>query len=456
MDSEEYGGLLETVQYNLKQTLEMKNFNFGMFLQEMEDEFTCAGFREKQARGGVENILILRLDAVGDFILTSPAIRTVRENYPSAYITLVVSETVYPLAEFCPYVNEVLPFNRNFDHGNILEVIYKSTEFAAKYLWKRKYQIGFAFKSWFRMLDVFMLYLSGARFRVGQMLESHLQYTNNLLPPEQNLSAYFLTHPFLYPKENIHDVTRNLYVLKAFGLQIRRTDCEVWYTAEDVQTAKKLLAGFAPDRIKIVTAIGAAGQIEKRYPVEQYLAAFKKIIDKGAALIIIGGPVERGGAEFLEKNLPEDSVINFVKRGINLRISSAIINQSDMYIGNDTGPKHIAAALKKPVIAVIREAKDRENIFKGINQYERFYPWQTDAIVLRPEHPLGDCANNKFPSTCNAGKPHCITQIKPEEIVSAFDEMVHFMKHSGIKRISCPPIIKTIDQVTPLNFGFEL
>ena len=52
MDSEEYGGLLETVQYNLKRTLEMKSFNFGMFLQEMEDKFTGSGFRDKSARGG--------------------------------------------------------------------------------------------------------------------------------------------------------------------------------------------------------------------------------------------------------------------------------------------------------------------------------------------------------------------------------------------------------------------
>ena len=84
----------------MKHILETKNLDFRI----MEEEFVRQGYREDKP-SGVENILIFRLDYMGDFILSTPAIR---ENYPSAFITLVVNKAVYPMAEICPYVNEVI------------------------------------------------------------------------------------------------------------------------------------------------------------------------------------------------------------------------------------------------------------------------------------------------------------------------------------------------------------
>ena len=93
-------------------------------------------------RGGIEHILLVRLDAVGDFILTTPAIRAVRENYPNAHITLVVRNHVYSLAELCPYVNEVIGFDVNFFNGNfvfnngVLEILDTLKEFSKKFFGK--------------------------------------------------------------------------------------------------------------------------------------------------------------------------------------------------------------------------------------------------------------------------------------------------------------------------------
>ena len=80
------------------------------FLQLIEQEFIREGYREKNS-SGVENILIVRIDAIGDMIVTSGFIREVRANFPHARMTLVVSPLVYPLVELCPYVNEVLSFD---------------------------------------------------------------------------------------------------------------------------------------------------------------------------------------------------------------------------------------------------------------------------------------------------------------------------------------------------------
>ena len=97
-------------------------FNMKDFRDKMEVEFSNLGFREEHSQG-VENILLVRLQAMGDFINTSAAIREVRKNYPFAYITLVVSDRAHDMAEFCPYVNEVIPFHDTAVESNVLDML---------------------------------------------------------------------------------------------------------------------------------------------------------------------------------------------------------------------------------------------------------------------------------------------------------------------------------------------
>ena len=131
-----------------------------------------------------------------------------------------------------------------------------------------------------------------------------------------------------------------------------------------------------------------------------------------------------------------------------------------MYVGNCTGTADIAAAAKLPVIALNCEPEEFEQALWGISYYSMFYPWQTNAIVLRPKHPLPECRKHFEEFTdrrflragCASEEPHCITQIEPEEIVAAYDEMIRFLKTSGIKETVQPKIIRNID-ATPLLTG---
>ncbi len=56
-------------------------------------------------------MLVIRLDEIGDVVLTTPLLRELRRNLPRAWITLVVKKQVYNLVVNCPYVNEVLSFD---------------------------------------------------------------------------------------------------------------------------------------------------------------------------------------------------------------------------------------------------------------------------------------------------------------------------------------------------------
>lgn len=390
--------------------------------------------------------MIFRFDAVGDFILSSPAIREIRSNFPNAFITLVVNKQVYPMAELCPYVNEVMAFEMYYSEMDIFGTFQSICEFAKKFLWRRRYNLSFCLNGWVTFPKLFMSYISGAKERVAYIMEAQLQYTNQLPPPEKDFSYLFLTRPLLQPKEIVHACANVLYLLVGCGLKVEFTDMEVWFNSADKFYAKKLLENFAPNKLKIVVGIGANAPARK-YPIEKYLVAFKEIVKKDAALILLGGPSEVEDAKFLQENLPAESVLNLVGVSGGWRIDSAITAQADLYIGNDTGTMHLAVVAKLPVIYPSRIAKDRKKHFPNEpTEIEGAFPWQTKVILLQPEHQLGECAVTPGLFGCISNTSHCIAQIKPEEIVSAFDTMKNFLK-SEIKEIKCPPIIKQPDKI---------
>lgn len=446
MAIENYDGLSEIIERNIAEAQESKKFRFTKFLYDMKQGFIAHGFRESdESNSGIDNILVFRLDAVGDFILSTPAIREIRMNYPFANITLVVNQRVYQLAERCPYVNEVLPIDMNFNKSNILETVQRISEFAKKYLWRRHFKIAFCLNNWAYIDSMMMIYLSGAKERIGYAEASFRMFKDYEWPREKSLTRLIFTHLVFRDKRILHMVSMTLHIIKSYGLQIKNTQTEVWFDYEDVLNAKRLLKDFAPNKTKVIIGIGA-GTPERKYPVEKYLQAFKKIVDKGAALIIIGGPSEAEDAKFLQDNLPADSVKNLVEFKTDWRTNCAVMAQADMYLANDTGLMHAAAALHLPIVYLSRTSKDRKQVFENIiTDIDMCFPWQTKTIILQPEHQIGDCAKTADWEGCSARKPHCITQINPDEIVAAYDKMIEFIK-SDIKEIGSSPVVRGVNQ----------
>ena len=277
---ERYAALANALEKTLKQIVATQNLDFTI----MEQEFVKQGYRDNQP-SGVENILIFRLDYMGDFILSTPAIREIRANYPSAFITLVVRKQIYQMAELCPYVNEVIPIDVDYlklmATGDTQAMLIIAANIAAQYLWKRNYTMCICLRHGIIFLDLFLNYLSGAKQRIGYLVDTNFIYRDSISFQEHNdIAKYFLTLPIVQPKEILHTCAKDLFILKAMGLQVRQTNTELWYDAEDLYTARKLLEGFAPNRLKIVTGIGA-GHPARKYPVEKYLSAFKAMLHKG-------------------------------------------------------------------------------------------------------------------------------------------------------------------------------
>lgn len=426
-----YFALKELIINLIEQAKKNRNFDFAVFFNQIETAFQKSGFREVQ-KFGVKNILVMRLDAIGDFVLSSGFIRELRLNYPFARITLVVSKLVYPLAELCPYVNKVLSFNTNFNSGDVIEIIERLSKFAEENLWQDHYDLAFSVQ-WGsdNLLPLFMGYLSGARERIGYGHQIELLHFDKLPPKNQDANYIFLTKPVINPKDMLHEADKHLYILESIGLPVRSKHMELWYSLEDIQNARGLLSNVSEGFTKIVVGIGAGGD-GRKYSVDNYIKAFKMMMERERGKIcfmIIGGKAEAEDAKKIQSALLANCVLNLVER-TTLRETIGVISMADMFIGNDTGVMHMAAALNIPIIAVYRQPKDRDQVVPGVfNEYYRFAPWQTVSIVLRPDHALGECKNAVVYGGCKEANAHCINQVKPKELAEAFGSLMYMLKH---------------------------
>ena len=428
---ERYGIVKQSVKNAIERIRESKNFNFLEFFNQLESAFQKSGFREVQTTG-VKNILVMRLDAIGDFVLSSGFIRELRLNYPFARITLVVSKLVYPLAELCPYVNKVIAFDNKFNSSDITELVDRLSKFAEENFWQEHYDLSFSIQWGSENLPaLFMGYLSGARERIGYAYQIELLHFDKLPPKNQDPNYLLLTKPVINPKEMLHEAEKHLYILEAVGLNVRSKYMELWYSLEDIQNSRTLLNGIEADLTKIAVGIGAGGD-GRKYSIDNYIKAFKMIVEhtKGKVrFVIIGGKAEAEDAKKIQSSLPQDCVLNLVEK-TTLRETIGVISLSDIFIGNDTGVMHMAATLNVPIIAVYRQPKDRDHIVSGVfNEYYRFAPWQTMSIVLRPEHAMGDCKEAIVYGGCKKATAHCINQVKPKEIAEAFDNLIYMLNH---------------------------
>ena len=270
-----------------------------------------------------------------------------------------------------------------------------------------------------------MIWLSGAQERIGYGTNPFVSWVDAPPPPHVTaLDNFFLTRNIITPRSIITDVEKNFYLLKASGLKVEQTHVELFYGAEDFQRAKEWLEDLPSHCKKVLLGIGSL-EPNKKYPVAKYLIALRELAKKNLVFVIVGGKSELKDAEFLEKNLPLGKVLNFVGK-TTLRETEAIASQADFYIGNDTCVMHMAAAAKIPCIVLYREAMDKDNILPGVfSMARRFPPYQTKAVILRPQHQLDDCATSPpfFGFCMNRKEPHCITQITPQEIIAGFEKL---------------------------------
>lgn len=335
-------------------------------------------------------IVLLRLDRIGDFILGIPAYRALRQAQPDAHISVVVPSPVAELAKICPYFDEVYIFDALWLlPGHAAWDRWKSAFKLVKFLRSKPADLLLDFR-YQNHLDPLVAGLSGAKERVGFDL---------------GWVSRFLTKKAPQPPADLHQVDRNLLLLQSAGITAVDRKLEMWFDEHDHKTGENYLPAqeLLPGLPRIAIHIGAATP-SKRWREESFEVLIHELhANTQADILVLGGEGDLGFSQEVVDGL-ECPIVNLVGK-LSLRQTAALMRDCRVFIGCDSGATHLAAACGVPVVS----------LFSAANEVEVWKPWGPKVKVLT-EHP-----------TCSPCKAHecprmdgyfCMAEIKPEDVVA--------------------------------------
>jgi heptosyltransferase-2 len=373
--------------------------------------------RRPAADAGVEigqpptRVLVVRVDDIGDVVLTSSLLRALRAAWPAAHVSLLVRPGVVNLVEKSPRVDELLvyqPVSR--PRLGVLTGVLRARRFAREQLEPRSFDLVIAPR-----FDIdasqatFLAYWSRAPQRLG--------FSEHAGPAKAERNRSFdrlLTHA-VRPVGVRHEVERGFELLRALGLDPEEgSSLELSVASEDRNRVQELLAPYAGagdslSRQLVVLGVGA-GHPKRRWPAERFASIARWLRIRGATPVVLAGPGEEAIAAEVSRAAGE-GVIDLARR-LTLRETGALLERAELFIGNDSGPMHMAAAVGVPIVMLSCHHDGADA--SAANSPLRFGPWGVESEILRPSGPRPGCDHE-----CVADHAHCILGVTESDARAA-------------------------------------
>ena len=358
-------------------------------------------------------VVVIRLDEIGDLILTLPFLRELRRAMPNARIALVVRPALVNLLELCPYIDVVLPFapKYGFRPGRLRALLALRRAVAVALGGVPDIGILPRFDADFSR-GLMALLATGATRRVGFSQSATLEKAI-----ADAGTDHFLTHPIHPDPTPMHELKRNLFLLEAIGASIESDRLELHIAPEDRNKADQLLSRFS-DILMWIGLCAGASIPRKRWPVERYAQVAKCITDNypNCGVVVVGGPADRNAGVDIQRNIP-GRVLN-VAGDLTLRETAAVLEKCVLYIGNDTGPMHLAAAVGVPVVAVFADPHPVSTAEHGDDRHARFDPWGVPYRIVTPS--AGGTTGD--PARTSAANP--IASVTVDQVIDAVTQLL--------------------------------
>jgi heptosyltransferase-2 len=377
-----------------------------------EPLFSLFGLRPKGPAvnlAHVKSVLVVRVDEIGDLVLTSPFLRELRRNLPGAWITLVVKPSNRNLAMTCVYVDEVVTYDWEFDGRagvHEMRLLARGMALASKHLWRHRFDLAIAPRWGPDDHNAgLIVYLSGAPRR--------LAYEGMACDVECGANGHSrLYTELLSDRGPRHEAERGLDIIESLGGTVGDERLEIWTRPDDEAYAEKLLADPGRSNGTPIVSFGIAARSPRRiWPVERFAALGRWLVEEyDARIILIGGEHHIALAEELTRRL-EGKIINSVGQ-TTLRQAGALLRRCTLHVGNNSGPLHLAAAVGVPVVEISCHPLHGSDLHP--TSPARFGPWSVPHTTVQPSAPLPPCRDG-----CDADRPHCILGIEVAHVREA-------------------------------------
>ncbi|PKN01906.1 MAG: hypothetical protein CVU77_02945 [Elusimicrobia bacterium HGW-Elusimicrobia-1] len=285
--------------------------------------------------GTFNNILVRGVDTVGTFVLATPFYRALRRNYPSSKIVLCIKPLVRELAANCPYMDEVIIYDKK-KYGGEFGFIRE--------LRSRQFDAAFVLSGSFH--SALICYLAGIKNTIGY-------------PHDRR--GFLLTHKI--PDNNKHCVEYLLNIIEQLGGAVESREPELWFSDDDFSKGSQILkaAGLNRDDKIIGIGFGAAGESARRWPTENWTGLIRNIIeDKRVKVVLFGTKKDLEESAVIERGVADGRLINLINRTNTVKLAefAACVKGCAAYVSVDTGGIHVAAALGVPVVGLYVPGSD--------------------------------------------------------------------------------------------------
>jgi lipopolysaccharide heptosyltransferase II len=342
---------------------------------------------------GISRILVVRLDNIGDMVMTGPALRALRKAYPSADITMMASPAGQMVTPFLPWIDDVITWRAVWQEISPDAPLNPNRELRLVELLKNRYfDAAFILTSFTQSPHpvAYAAYLAGIPYRIGQSKE---------------FGGGLLTHWFKPQADRNHQVDRNLHLIEAVGIPSDGTQMELHLPEQIIQQGDQILLdhGIAPGSPFIVMAPGASCDA-RRYHPDRFAAAAQGIAEKtGLPLLVLGSEREASIIEPVSRlSETNDRIISMVGR-TSLGEMMAIIRRSNLVLANNSASLHIADAFGRPMVI----------LYSGTEYLEQWQPRHAPARLLYRSTHCSPCYQFQCPY-----QMECM-DIAPQEVINA-------------------------------------
>ncbi len=334
-------------------------------------------------------ILLIKFSSLGDIILSTAAIKAVREKFPAQNykITFLVGDASKDALLRCPYIDELLVCDlQNKDKG--LRGLLK----LGASLRKKNFDI---------VIDL-------QNNRKSHIL-SGLTFSLDRYGYDNKKFGFLLNHRIKDEKPQIDPLTHQFRILKMLGIDLKDTALELWPAEEDRIYIEELLKSswISPNQKLIGVNISASSRwLTKNWPLGNMLKLCEELSRRDIRVILTG----------TEKDLPQANLIMAGVKGVapinataqtTVNQLACLIKKCNVYISSDSAPLHIAAAAGTPFVALFGPTDPLRHLAPAKNY-----------LVVKKDLPCSPCYKPK----CK--KIDCMQAISPEEVLQAVDKLL--------------------------------
>ncbi len=333
-------------------------------------------------------ILIIKFSSLGDIILSTAALRAIREKFLHNHkISFLVGEESKDVLLSCPYIDELIVCdfkNKNKGMTGFLKL--------AQALRKKNFDMVIDLQN--NRKSHVLSFLSLALKRYG--------YANGKF-------GFLLNHRIKDEKPLMDPVTHQFRILKMLDINLENLQLELWPTQEDQGYIDEFLKSewLSTHQLLIGINISASSRwLSKNWPMRHIIKLCAELSHRDMRVVLTGTEKDLPEVNILINNLKNIKIINACGK-TTVNQLACLIKRCAVFISSDSAPLHIAASQGVPFVALF-----------GATDPRRHLPPVKKCVVIKKDLSCSPC----YKSKCKSKK--CMELIKPEEVLEAVDKLL--------------------------------